>query len=80
MEDRSLLQKIRKIYQVEDELDEAEKKKVAALIRNIFRYMDKHAKDIMTHRTDIGGLFLFHRLFLSEKGFRSLFPVLARPF
>ena len=53
MEDGSLLQKIRKIYQVEDELDEAEKKKAAALIRNIFRYMDKHAKDIMTHRTDI---------------------------
>ena len=40
MEDGSLLQKIRKIYQVEDELDEAEKKKAAALIRNIFRYMD----------------------------------------
>lgn len=53
MEDRSLLQKIRKIYQVEEELDENEKKKAAALIRNIFRYMDKHAKDIMTHRTDI---------------------------
>ena len=53
MEDRSLLQKIRKIYQVEEELDETEKKKAAALIRNIFRYMDKHAKDIMTHRTDI---------------------------
>jgi len=53
MEDRSLLQKIRKIYQVEEELDETEKKKAASLIRNIFRYMDKHAKDIMTHRTDI---------------------------
>ena len=53
MEDGSLLQKIRKIYQVEEELDPAEKKKVAALIRNIFRYMDKNAKDIMTHRTDI---------------------------
>lgn len=53
MEDGSLLQKVRKIFQVEEELDEAEQKKAAALIRNIFRYMDKHAKDIMTHRTDI---------------------------
>lgn len=53
MENGSLFLKVRKMFQVEEELDEAEQKKAVALIRNIFRYMDKDAKDIMTHRKDI---------------------------
>ena len=53
MEERSLFGRIRQIFQVEEEFDEKAQKEVASLIRNIFRYMDKDAKDIMTHRTDI---------------------------
>ncbi len=64
MEDGSLLRKVRKIFQVENEMDETEQKKAAALIRNIFRYMDKHAKDIMTHRTDI--VFIDAKIKLSD--------------
>ena len=50
MEEGSLFQKVRQIFQVEEEMDEEMKKEAAMLIRNIFRYMDKDAKDIMTHR------------------------------
>ncbi len=53
MEEGSLFQKIRQIFQAEDEMDDGMKKEAAALIRNIFRYMDKDAKDIMTHRKNI---------------------------
>ncbi len=53
MEEGSLFQKIRQIFQAEDEMDDGLKKEAAALIRNIFRYMDKDAKDIMTHRKNI---------------------------
>lgn len=53
MEEGSLFQRVRQIFQVEDEMDEGMQKEAAALIRNIFRYMDKDAKDIMTHRRDI---------------------------
>ncbi len=53
MEEGSLFQKIRQIIQAEDEMDDGLKKEAAALIRNIFRYMDKDAKDIMTHRKNI---------------------------
>ncbi len=48
-----MFQKIRQIFQAEDEMDDGMKKEAAALIRNIFRYMDKDAKDIMTHRKNI---------------------------
>ena len=34
-------------------MDEDTVKEAAGLIRNIFRYMDKDAKDIMTHRKNI---------------------------
>lgn len=34
-------------------MDEGMQKEAAVLIRNIFRYMDKDAKDIMTHRKNI---------------------------
>lgn len=34
-------------------MDEGMQKEAAGLIRNIFRYMDKDAKDIMTHRKNI---------------------------
>ena len=53
MEEGSLFQKIRQIFQAEDEMDDGLKKEAAALIHNIFRYMDKDAKDIMTHRKNI---------------------------
>lgn len=53
MEEGSLFQKVRQIFQVEDEMDEEMKKEAALLIRNIFRYMDKDAKEIMTHRKNI---------------------------
>lgn len=53
MDESNLFQKIRQIFQTEDEMDEGMEKEAAALIRNIFRYMDKDAKDIMTHRKNI---------------------------
>lgn len=53
MEDGSLFQKMKQIFQGEDDREEALGMEAAELIRNIFRYMDKDAKDIMTHRRDI---------------------------
>ena len=47
---------MRQIFQLEDEMDEGMQREAAGLIRNIFRYMDKDAKDIMTHRKNIVGL------------------------
>lgn len=54
MEEGSLFQRMKNIFQAEDEkMDEGMQKEAAVLIRNIFRYMDKDAKDIMTHRKNI---------------------------
>ena len=53
MEEGNLLQKVRKLFQIEEEFDEITKRKINVLVRNIFRYMDKDAKDIMTHRKNI---------------------------
>ena len=53
MEKKSLFQRIRQSLKLDDEMDEAQIRKAAGLIRNIFRYMDKEAKDIMTHRKNI---------------------------
>ena len=54
MEEGSLFQRMKNIFQAEDEkLDDGMQKEAAVLIRNIFRYMDKGAKDIMTHRKNI---------------------------
>lgn len=79
MEEGSLFQKIRQIFQAEDEMDEGMKKEAAALIRNIFRYMDKDAKDIMTHRKNIIAIDGEEKLedalkFMLNKNF-SRFPV-----
>ena len=52
MEEGSLFQRMKQIFH-EDEMDEEMQKEAAGLIRNIFRYMDKDAKDIMTHRKNI---------------------------
>ncbi|MCF2681736.1 hemolysin family protein [Faecalicatena contorta] len=49
----SLFGRMKQIFQLEDEMDEDTQKEAAELIRNIFRYMDKDAKDIMTHRKNI---------------------------
>lgn len=44
MEEGSLFQRMKQIFH-EDEMDEEmQKKEAAALIRNIFRYMDKDAE------------------------------------
>ena len=53
MENGSLFQRVRQILKIEDDMDDEAKKEAASLIRNIFRYMDKDAKDIMTHRKNI---------------------------
>lgn len=54
MEEGSLFQRMKQIFQIkEDVADEGVWKEAAELIRNIFRYMDKDAKDIMTHRKNI---------------------------
>ena len=45
MEEGSLFQRMKQIFH-EDEMDEEMQKEAAGLIRNIFRYMDKDAKDI----------------------------------
>lgn len=52
MEEGSLFQRMKQIFH-EDEMDEEMQKEAAGLIRNIFRYMDKDAKGIMTHRKNI---------------------------
>lgn len=44
---------MRQTLKVGETMDEGTLKEAAALIRNIFRYMDKDAKDIMTHRKNI---------------------------
>ena len=56
MEDGSLFQRMKHLFQVEDEMDEGMQKEAAGLIRNVFRYMDKDARDIMTHRKNIIGI------------------------
>ena len=56
MEEGGLFHRMKRIFQVEEEMDEDTVKEAAGLIRNIFRYMDKDAKDIMTHRKNIGRL------------------------
>lgn len=53
MEEGSLFQRMKQIFQGENAEKEALGMEAAELIRNIFRYMDKDAKDIMTHRRDI---------------------------
>ena len=53
MEDGSLFQRMRQIFQEEEKEEEQAGIEAAKLIRNIVRYMDKDAKDIMTHRRDI---------------------------
>lgn len=52
MEDGSLFQRMRQIFQEEGETEEVGSQ-ATKLIRNIVRYLDKDAKDIMTHRRDI---------------------------
>lgn len=53
MEEGSLFQRMRQIFQEEEEEKGQIGIEAAKLIRNIVRYMDKDAKDIMTHRRDI---------------------------
>lgn len=55
MEEGSLFQRMKQMFQEDEELKGKEEfgQEAAELIRNIFRYMDKDARDIMTHRRDI---------------------------
>ena len=55
MEEGSLFQRMKQMFQEDEELKGKEElgQEATELIRNIFRYMDKDARDIMTHRRDI---------------------------
>ena len=53
MKDGSLPGRMRQIFQVEEESGSGSGQEAAELIRNIVRYLDKDAKDIMTHRRNI---------------------------
>lgn len=53
MEDGSLFQRMRQLFQNDEKEDEQVAIEAAKLMHNIVRYMDKDAKDIMTHRRDI---------------------------
>lgn len=53
MEEGSLFQRMKHLLRGEDEMDEGAQKEAAGLIHNIIRYLDKDAKDIMTHRKHI---------------------------
>ena len=53
MEDNSLFQKMKQILKGEDKEAGELGLEASELIKNIFRYMDKDAKDIMTHRKNI---------------------------
>ena len=53
MEDGSLFGRMRQIFQIEEEEHGSLQREAARLIRNIVRYLDKDAKDIMTHRRNI---------------------------
>ena len=55
MEERSLFHRMRQIFREEGETEEVGSQAMK-LIRNIVRYLDKDAKDIMTHRRDIVGI------------------------
>ncbi len=55
MEEGGLFHRMKQIFQVEEEMDEDMVKEAAGLSSDAiyFRYMDKDAKDIMTHRKNI---------------------------
>lgn len=53
MEEGSIFQRMKSLFQSDDEMDEGMQKEAADLVHNIIRYMDKDAKDIMTHRKHI---------------------------
>lgn len=48
-----MFQRMKHLLKGEDELNEGAQKEAAGLIHNIIRYLDKDAKDIMTHRKHI---------------------------
>lgn len=53
MEKNSVFQKMKQIFQGEEDEAGVLGLEASELIKNIFRYMDKDAKDIMTHRKNI---------------------------
>lgn len=78
MEEGSLFQRMKQVLKGEEE-DEGVQKEAAALIKNVFRYMDKDAKDIMTHRKNIIAISAEEKLsnalcYMLEQNF-SRFPI-----
>ncbi len=53
MDDIALWQKIENLLKEETDIDDKLKKDAAVLIQNVFRYLDKDARDIMVHRSHI---------------------------
>lgn len=53
MEEGSLFHRMKHLFETEEEMGEETQKEAAGLIRNILRYLDKEAGDIMTHRKNI---------------------------
>ena len=80
MEEGSLFQRMKQIFQIKEDVeDEGVWKEAAELIRNIFRYMDKDAKDIMTHRKNIVAIDGYEKLadalrFMLDESY-SRFPI-----
>lgn len=79
MEEGSLFQRMRQIFQEDEKAEAQVGLEAAKLIRNILKYMEKDAKDIMTHRRDIVAIDEEERLedalrFMLEENY-SRFPI-----
>ncbi|MCP1109182.1 hemolysin family protein [Ohessyouella blattaphilus] len=53
MEDGSIFQRMKNLFAEEEEMNEEITQEALGLVKNIFRYVSKDAKDIMTHRKNI---------------------------
>lgn len=53
MDDSVLLQKIDSLFTNEEDLSDSEKTNASILIHNVFRFLEKDARDIMKHRSHI---------------------------
>ncbi|HIW21864.1 MAG TPA: hemolysin family protein [Candidatus Dorea intestinavium] len=56
MEEGSIYKRMKSLFSEEEGLDQGLDKEALSLFRNIYRYMTKDAKDIMTHRKNIVAL------------------------
>jgi len=53
MEDGSIYRRMKTIFSQEEEIDQKLEQEALVLFKNVYRYMTKDAKDIMTHRKNI---------------------------